>query len=334
MLAGAAVVVLDPVPGRRHERVARLPRQLGLADSARAAALDHVEDAAGRGAAGTRPLARAQPVRVGAHRGQRRRARRRHVRARDQAVLRRARRQLLERASHALPRPAELRLRRVVRRRRRPRRAQRRHPRRVERTHERDVEAVEPHDGRPALVAVIVPAHRRRDDEVAALHDALDPVHRGEGALALDHQPQRGRRVVVARRHLARQDHLQAGVERGGDRVGALQAGVLEHEHAALGLLEGHQPRRLVQQRARLAPRPAMRHGGGAALLRQQHVQRGPQRWQRVRLERLRVGRRQRLVARDEARHGGPPVGSCPMIHRARLPADALRGGGLQERRR
>src|SRR5204862_5057266 len=65
-LAGAAVVVLDPVPGRRHERVARLPRQLGLADSAGAAALDHVEDAARRGAAGTCPLARAQPVCVGA----------------------------------------------------------------------------------------------------------------------------------------------------------------------------------------------------------------------------------------------------------------------------
>src|SRR5881409_2721468 len=55
-LAGAAVVVLDPVPRRGHERIAGLPRKLGLADAATAAALDHVEDAARRRAARSRSL--------------------------------------------------------------------------------------------------------------------------------------------------------------------------------------------------------------------------------------------------------------------------------------
>src|SRR2546430_9951028 len=55
-----------------------------------------------------------------------------------------------------------------------------------------------------SLVAVIVPAHGWRDDEVARLHRALDALHRRVGAAALDDQSQRGRRVMVARRRLAR----------------------------------------------------------------------------------------------------------------------------------
>src|SRR5256885_16691393 len=62
-LAGAAVVVLDPVPRRGHERIARLPRELGLADAATAAAPDHVEEAARPPAAPPPPLPRPQPRR-------------------------------------------------------------------------------------------------------------------------------------------------------------------------------------------------------------------------------------------------------------------------------
>src|SRR2546428_3308372 len=73
-LAGAAVVVLDPVPRRGDERIARLPRELGLADAATAPAPDHVEDAAPPPAAPPRPLPLPQPMRVGAHGGPPRRA--------------------------------------------------------------------------------------------------------------------------------------------------------------------------------------------------------------------------------------------------------------------
>src|SRR5437867_11846589 len=89
-LAGAAVVVLDPVPRRGHERIARLPRELGLADTATAAALDHVEDAARRRAARPPSLPSPQPVRVGPPGRHPPRARARRVAARDRPSFRRA----------------------------------------------------------------------------------------------------------------------------------------------------------------------------------------------------------------------------------------------------
>src|SRR2546428_2389070 len=63
-LAGAAVVVLDPVPRRGHERIAPLPRELGLADTATAAAPDHPEDAAPPRAAPSPPPPPPPPVRA------------------------------------------------------------------------------------------------------------------------------------------------------------------------------------------------------------------------------------------------------------------------------
>src|SRR5256886_12221185 len=56
-----------------------------------------------------------------------------------------------------------------------------RRPARVDAAYERDVETVEPHDRLAPVVAVIVPAHRRRDDQVARLHRALHAVHGGKG---------------------------------------------------------------------------------------------------------------------------------------------------------
>lgn len=57
------------------------------------------------------------------------------------------------------------------------------------------------------------------------------------GAFAFDDEAQGGLRVAVARRDLAGQDQLQAGVERRGHAGGAGKAGgVLEDQHAAHGL--------------------------------------------------------------------------------------------------
>src|SRR6266545_4781970 len=42
------VPVLEPVPGRRHKAIARLPGEGGVADPGLAPALDHVEDATAR----------------------------------------------------------------------------------------------------------------------------------------------------------------------------------------------------------------------------------------------------------------------------------------------
>src|SRR5687767_15827162 len=43
-LGGGRVVVLDPVPGRRNERISAFPRQPCLADPALSGSLDDVED--------------------------------------------------------------------------------------------------------------------------------------------------------------------------------------------------------------------------------------------------------------------------------------------------
>src|SRR2546422_8612669 len=66
-LAGAAVVVLDPVPRRGHERIPPLPRGLGLAHTATAPAPDHRGDAARRPGAPPRPPPRPAAQRGGAH---------------------------------------------------------------------------------------------------------------------------------------------------------------------------------------------------------------------------------------------------------------------------
>src|SRR5439155_7980613 len=66
-----AALVGGPVPGRRHERIALLPREAGVTDATLAAPLDDVEDRARRSALGWRPLAGSQPVGLGAHRGHR-----------------------------------------------------------------------------------------------------------------------------------------------------------------------------------------------------------------------------------------------------------------------
>ena len=67
--------------------------------------------------------------------------------------------------------------------------------RRVEELDDRDVEPVEPEHRLVGLVAVVVPRHRRRDDEVAVVHRRAFAVDGGVGAVPLEHEPQR---VMIA----------------------------------------------------------------------------------------------------------------------------------------
>ena len=66
--------------------------------------------------------------------------------------------------------------------------------------------------GSSALVAVIVPRHRRRDDEVAVVHRRALAVHRRVRPAAFEHETQRALRVTVGRCDFAGQDELHAGV--------------------------------------------------------------------------------------------------------------------------
>ena len=97
-------------------------------------------------------------------------------------------------------------------------------------------------------------------------------------AVALQHEAQRRLRVAVGGRHLVRDDELHAGIERGGDLRLPAQAGVLQHQHAPLGLLGGDQLARLQHGRADGIEAPQRRHAGALGLGRDQRAQHRPQR--------------------------------------------------------
>ena len=113
--------------------------------------------------------------------------------------------------------------------------------RRVEELDDRDVEPVEPEHRLVGLVAVVVPGHRRRDDEVAVVHRRAFAVDGGVGAVALEDEAQRALAVPMCGRDLARKHQLDAGVEVGRDLRLAAQAGILEDQHPALGFFGGDQ---------------------------------------------------------------------------------------------
>ena len=110
---------------------------------------------------------------------------------------------------------------------------------RLEEVDGRHVQHVEPHHRFLRGVAVVVDGPVRRQHEVARRHDGLLAVDLGVGALAVEDEADRRRRVAMRRRDLARQDELQAGVERLRDARLAAQQRILQHQHAARRLLGG-----------------------------------------------------------------------------------------------
>ena len=106
----------------------------------------------------------------------------------------------------------------------------------------------------------------------------------------------------MARGRFPRQDDLQPGEERGRHRVGASEPGIAQDEDAALGLIERHEARGLEKRLAHLGPAPAVGHRLRHALLRQQDVERGPQRGEGKPIEPGRIFRGQVRVARGHRR--------------------------------
>src|SRR5204863_755612 len=86
-----------------------------------------------------------------------------------------------------------------------------------------------------ALVPVVVPRPRRRQHQVAAAHDALVTLDRGKGAVALDDEPDRGRRMTMGRGDLAREQVLKAGPERVRRAVARRETRIDEPEHPSFG---------------------------------------------------------------------------------------------------
>src|SRR6516164_1262246 len=87
----------------------------------------------------------------------------------------------------------------------------------VEHLDDRNVEPIKPKNRVAARVAVIVPGPRRRNDEIALMHDRALTIDGRVGAFALENETQRGLGVTVSRRDLTGHDQLHAGVKIGRD---------------------------------------------------------------------------------------------------------------------
>ena len=131
--------------------------------------------------------------------------------------------------------------------------------RRVEELHDRDVQPVEPEHRLVRLVPVVVPRHRRRDDEVAVVHRRPLAIDGRMRAVAFEHEAQRALRVPVRGSDFARQHQLHAGIEIGRDLRLSAQPGILENQHAALGFFGGDQAAGLNHRGANLRERPRRR---------------------------------------------------------------------------
>ena len=92
----------------------------------------------------------------------------------------------------------------------------------VKKSHRRNVQPVKPHHrlrhAFNAVIAVIMPVPRRRNDEVSGMHRGALAADRRVRTLAIDDEAQRRLHVAMRRRDLAGQDQLQTRVQRLGDR--------------------------------------------------------------------------------------------------------------------
>ena len=150
--------------------------------------------------------------------------------------------------------------------------------RRLEMIDRRQVEHVEPHHRLLARIAVIVRRPVGGDDEVAVRHHRLLAFDRGVGALAFQHEADGGGDMPMHVGDLARQNELDAGEQRIGHARLARHAGILQHQHAALGLLGADHLAGLQHQLLDVAEIPHHRLALRLRLRRHQIFQHLPQR--------------------------------------------------------
>ena len=149
---------------------------------------------------------------------------------------------------------------------------------RIQHLDDGNVEPVEPEHRLVGVIAVIVPGHVGRDDEVARRHRRALAVDAGVRAFAFQHEAQRRLRMAVRARHLVRHDELHAGIERGGDLGLPAQAGIFQDQHAALGFLGRDQAAGFQHGRADVVEPPERRQAAAFRLGRDEPAQHRPQR--------------------------------------------------------
>ena len=143
-----------------------------------------------------------------------------------------------------------------------------------------DIEPVEPHHRLLGLVAVIVPGPGGSDDEIAGLHRGALAVDRGIGAVTLDDEAQCRLGMTMGRRDFARQDQLESGEERTGDRGLPLQSRIFQDQDATLGLMGRDQAAGLHQMRPDLFIAPQRRNARRGRLGGDERMQLLPERRQ------------------------------------------------------
>src|SRR5579863_3567070 len=121
---------------------------------------------------------------------------------------------------------------------------------RAESADDRDIEPVHPEERPIAVMAMIMPGHRGRDDEVARPHIGFLAGYGGPRlAIAFDNEAQRRRRMAMRGGALARQNQLQPGIERIENAMRAAEAWILERQDTAIGFARGDELARFQQKR-------------------------------------------------------------------------------------
>jgi len=187
--------------------------------------------------------------------------------------------------------------------------------------HDLPVEDVHPNDRLGARVAVVVPRHARRHDQVAWLHRASLAVDRRVGALATQHEPNRAWRMPMRRGHFTWQEVLQGHHQ--AVRGGALRdAGIAQPQHSALGApVQAEMGAALSQQGFDLAPPPHM-HLCRSRLGRDQRAGARPRGIEARRLQLSAVDVKLVDRLRRVHRHGHAPPGTEGAVYSsAPLPA-------------
>jgi hypothetical protein len=142
----------------------------------------------------------------------------------------------------------------------------------------RRIEHVEPQHRLVRRVAVVVRGPIGGDDEIARRHERLLALDRRVGALAIEHEADRGGDMAMRRRDLARHDHLDAGKQRIGDPRLPAQRRVFQDQHAALGLFGGDQAARFHDQGFDVVEMPDRRRAARYRLVAKQRAHDCPQR--------------------------------------------------------
>ena len=117
--------------------------------------------------------------------------------------------------------------------------------------HEWQIQDIQPNHGFVAIVSMLMPQARWREDQITSGHQAFLALHGGVCALTFNHHSNRIGRMAVRGSQLTGQKQLHAQIN-GGTGLHLLQAmpRIGKHQNAALGFFDGRDLSGLHQKRS------------------------------------------------------------------------------------